>query len=497
MVTHTGWWLRRRASFLLALSLGLAVLADYLFYDAPVGWTAGLYTAALLLALAMRSLAWLRTWPGRILALGTATLGATMVLDPTPLAVILASLGLITLAMMDRQGWTGSFTRWLLRWAAFAWQIVAGPLRDMAVVRRLRRWSSRPSNNDRWQWLVALAGGAVFVGLFALANPMIEWLLRHAGAWMQDALGDLPRLTPPARVALWLAVMAGAWALLRARAPLPRRRAAAVLPPTATAPPQVALVTRCLVVFNAVFLVQMLMDGVYLIGRVKLPEGMTYAQYAQRGAYPLMATALLAGLFVLIAFRPGGAAQASAWTRRLVLAWIGQNVLLMLAAAWRLNLYMEQYSLSRWRFAAAVWLLLVAIGLMWLLWRIAADRSNAWLVNRVALSALLVLYAVSLVNVDGLIARYNVAHCLENRGQGVPLDIGYLQSLGHESLPALRAFARTELLPGTDLEAQHARCDAAIAALEHQLDRELVDWRGWTARRLAAHRDTAQAGWMD
>ena len=41
----------------------------------------------------------------------------------------------------------------------------------------------------------------------------------------------------------------------------------------------------------------------------RCPTASTYAAYAHRGAYPLIATALLAAGFVLVAMRPGGPAE--------------------------------------------------------------------------------------------------------------------------------------------------------------------------------------------
>ena len=52
------------------------------------------------------------------------------------------------------------------------------------------------------------------------------------------------------------------------------------------------------------------MDFVYLWGGKTLPDGMSYAEYAHRGAYPLIATALLAGAFVLVALRPGSETES-------------------------------------------------------------------------------------------------------------------------------------------------------------------------------------------
>jgi hypothetical protein len=79
---------------------------------------------------------------------------------------------------------------------------------------------------------------------------------------------------------------------------------------------------RSLILFSAIFAVQTSLDVLYLIYGVDLPDGMTYAQYAHRGAYPLLVAALLAGWFVLIAFRPGGLTECHTPTRCLVQLWI-------------------------------------------------------------------------------------------------------------------------------------------------------------------------------
>ena len=57
--------------------------------------------------------------------------------------------------------------------------------------------------------------------------------------------------------------------------------------------------------FQAVFALQNGLDLAFLWSGAPLPDGMTLAEYAHRGAYPLIATALLAGLFVLVTLRPG------------------------------------------------------------------------------------------------------------------------------------------------------------------------------------------------
>jgi hypothetical protein len=278
------------------------------------------------------------------------------------------------------------------------------------------------------------------------------------------------------------------WSLLRTR---PRRvfpadpdaaLQAIVLPEAPTEPArwkydEVGIIVRCLAMFNVVFAMQTVLDAIYLFGGAELPAGVTLARYAHRGAYPLVATALLAAAFVLVTFRGRGAAERSPWARRLVYLWIAQNVFLVTTAAWRLGLYVEAYSLTRWRVATAVWMLLVALGLVWIVVRILSHRDNAWLLKANILTTAAVLYACCFPNIDGFIARYNVEHCREIDGRGAPIDVEYLGELGVESIPALEWLSR-ELGP---YDGNAARVKAIT--LQEELNKKLADWRGWTWRR--------------
>src|SRR6201999_3049138 len=115
------------------------------------------------------------------------------------------------------------------------------------------------------------------------------------------------------------------------------------------------------ILFNLLFALQTVLDAVYLWGNAALPAGISYADYAHRGAYPLIATALLAGAFVLAAMRPSGAAAKSTIIRLLVYFWVAQNVLLVISSMLRLYRYVEIYMLTGWRIAALVWMLLGAL----------------------------------------------------------------------------------------------------------------------------------------
>ncbi len=483
----TGISLRRRASFGLAITFGLVALADFLFYGHPLGWNTALFGSALIAAVMLRDGRALRTWLGRGLAAACGGLLVALAIEPGPLPIILGLLALISLAILDRNGLSAAAALWLSGWARFLIRGIAQPFRDARLGQRRQRARGirHPLLITTVRWIIPVLLSLTFVGLFTLANPIIA-----------DWTADLPELFAPRRIGLWLIVGLCAWALLRTRLGRTPKRTAR---PTGTHDHFRRLerdtgstwITRSLVLFNAVFAVQTVLDLFYLYGGAALPEGMTYAEYAHRGAYPLIATALLAGLFVLITFRPGGPAERSAWARRLVFLWIAQNVLLVVSSVWRLSLYVDVYSLTRWRVAAGVWMTLVALALVLLVVRIATRRDNRWLVQANTLMAAAVLYACCFVGFDRWIADYNVRHCREIVAQqpdapadllNAPLDIAYLQRLGPDALPALRHYlAQTDDAnhPTTRRIARHA-----IHHAQTQLDHHLADWRGWTIRRL-------------
>ncbi len=493
MVRHVHWVFRSKTFVWLACA-GLAALFDGLFWGHPLGWSAVIFAGVVVAVHLGRAPGLWRFGWGRVMAVLAAGLVLALVEEPSPLAllVVFAGLGTLVLVAQREMALADRVSAWMRNWILLLATIPVRILLDnVIVVRWLRRHPqaagriARAATFIAW-WVLPVIAGAVFVGLFALANPIIE-------RWLRDGLENAWRLLDGlaflnvTRVLLWIVVAVGAYGLLRYRRMRVRRREAGVV----RAEPVMAraawiqtlsgpgMIIRCLVVFNAVFVVQSGLDLVYLFGGAKLPAGMTYAHYAHRGAYPLVFTALLAGWFVLLAFKTGGAGQRSAWSRRLVYAWIGQNVFLLVSTIWRLWLYVDAYSLTRLRVAAMIWITLVGLGFFWIAGRIIRARSNAWLWRMNAVTLLGVLYVCAFVNFDGLIADFNVRHCREVTGVGVAIDIGYLERLGPEALPALAWLGARDAGQGAEIE-------RARQALLAELRAELQDWRGWTYRRWRA-----------
>jgi hypothetical protein len=288
-------------------------------------------------------------------------------------------------------------------------------------------------------WIIPLSIFAVFLGLFSSANPLIEHRL------MQIDLRVLFEFLNSWRMKFWIFIACAIWPLIHrrikckpARQPEPGTAAIAAEPSDLDHLLGEKAMSRSLILFNALFALQTGLDLTYLWGGASLPDGMSHAEYAHRGAYPLIVTALLAAGFVLVAMRPGGPAENSRLIRPLVLLWTGQNILLVVSSILRLDLYVAAFSLTYLRLAAFIWMVLVAAGLVLMLIQIVLQKPNSWLIAANAISLALVLYGCCFINTPRLVASYNVEHSREIGGTGPNLDLQYLGSLGPQAEPALR-----------------------------------------------------------
>jgi hypothetical protein len=169
---------------------------------------------------------------------------------------------------------------------------------------------------------------------------------------------------------------------------------------------------------------------------------MTLADYAHRSAYPLILTALFAGLFVLVFLRPGSATAKVPTIRRLVTAWIAQNLFLVASSILRTVDYVEAYSLTVLRLSALLWMALVAVGLVLVLVRLLRERSAGWLINANLAAAGLLLGATCFVDLSATTAWWNLRHAREFDGDGAALDLCYMNELGASALLPLVAIER-------------------------------------------------------
>ena len=492
---------RKSYAYIVLATLAVVASADVLLYNHTIGWTAAAIAAVLVAAISLRETKFLTNTGGRVVWLATLGLIVALIEQPTKLNLFYIFLCISALSLANSAGWESDFWQWTKRWSLWLATSWARLFLDnnIAMQWMIRRGISPRVARAIAAWIIPLLLSSVFVGLFAWANPIISNWLGNFFEWLGNLLPNILNLLNIGRIIFWLAFAALAWGLIRSRTwtgqfratPGAERSAAQGSPDPLIdpAPPTytfVPLIIRCLILFNIVFLVENILDSYYLWAH----QGMNateFKQYVRRGAYPLVAAALLAGTFVLITFRPGSETEKSNAARKLVYIWIAQTILLTISAAWRLARYVEMTELTRLRVASTIWFALVALGLLYIIWRIVRRRSNTWLINVNAITALLILYPCCFINFDGLIADFNARHCEEVGGGGSPLDIEYYRALGPTSVAALDSVMDKIPYAGRREQAQRVSDD-----LHAELAADLSDWHSWTWRRHRAAKEVEE-----
>jgi hypothetical protein len=482
----------RRSSFWLKVLLGVAVvaLADRMVFEAnAVGLNLAILLAAATLALAITRPAVWRDRLGRWGILAAALLALLPAERPSFVGLLLWVLAIAVATLSPRAARSDDGFRWFQRLAVAGARALFLWIGDLRTLLRAR---ARRAPLRLTAVLLAAAlpvlGGIVFLELFAAANPVI--------ARWQSSLQFAP--LDVGRVVFWLVVAFPLATMLRPRGLARPLKTPGIEGDLNVPGVTVASVTAALVVFNGLFAVQNGLDIAYLWSGAGLPRGVSFADYAHRGAYPLIATALLAGGFVLVLLRPGSATARRPAVRWLVSAWVAQNLFLVASTILRTADYIETYSVTRMRIAALIWMGLVAAGLALILWRVLAAKSSGWLVNANLALLGVVLLVCSLVDFSAITAAWNVSHAREVGGKGVALDLCYMRSLRGGGVVSLAELERR--LPDGDFRRRVAvvrsRLGQGLAGHVDREDDRIVtrspDWRGLRFRddrrlaRLAA-----------
>jgi len=424
-------------SFLLKIGVTilLVVTFNWLFpYDLE-GVSVGLFGLAWLVGLILARPAVRHSRLGVATALAFAALfSVALAYDPGPLPLFLFLCALSIATLLPRTAGFDDAWRWAVRLLLHGMTGAIRPVLDL-----LRLLAIRPRGRRRTLKALAgtlalpLFGTILFTILFAKANPLIA-----------NALGRIA-LPTPAKLIEWTFATFLVWPMLRPHPVVTRLKIpdpAVELPGTSLASALIALT-----LFNILFAVENGLDVAFLWSGAPLPAGTSMADYAHQGAYPLIATALLAGFFVLTMLRPGTASAADPWARRLVALWVAQNLFLVASSALRTIDYIQAYDLTAWRIAALLWMGLVAVGLILICWRLWTARSTRWLINANALAAAFVLIPCSFIDLNALAARWNVSHAREVGGAGSQLDLCYLSRMGAPALLPLMELEQRPLSP--------------------------------------------------
>jgi Domain of unknown function (DUF4153) len=202
-------------------------------------------------------------------------------------------------------------------------------------------------------------------------------------------------------------------------------------------------------------------------------EGLTFAEYARRGFWELLAAAIITGGVIAFAWVAGGRDRSPRGSFRwLAGALVGLDLVVLVSAFRRLTLYEDAFGWTWPRLAVHAAILAVAALLV--CGAVAVFRGRvAWLATAAAVVATVTLIGISLVDPDAFIARRN----LERSARTGELDVGELRSLSADAVPAL-ADALGSLAPC-------ARAEVS-ALLEQAAGGDGYGWASWNLGRERA-----------
>ena len=186
---------------------------------------------------------------------------------------------------------------------------------------------------------------------------------------------------------------------------------------------------------NVLFFAFILVQLTYLFGGEGniASQGFTYAEYARKGFFELIAVAIISFLLLLTTekYTAKKDTEHTLIFKILSMALFVQVILIMVSAFKRLFLYEEAYGFTTLRLYSHAFIIFLAIIFILLLYKIYKDKRENAFAFRAFVSIVVFLTVMNILNPDVFIARRNI----ERFATTGKLDTYYLSSLSDDAVP--------------------------------------------------------------
>ncbi|NND76862.1 MAG: DUF4173 domain-containing protein [Flavobacteriales bacterium] len=171
-------------------------------------------------------------------------------------------------------------------------------------------------------------------------------------------------------------------------------------------------------------------------------------EFVHEGTYFLIFSILIAMVVVLFYFRKNlNFIKNIQLLKTLAIVWTAQNIFLALSVAMRNFWYIKYYNLAYLRIGVFFFLIVSIIGLVMIIRKIKEKRSSFFLVRKTSLAIYVALLGLSIMNWDGIIAKFNFSRYSE-----AFMHFDFMAKLSDKTLPLLD---RTETELATIQEYQY------------------------------------------
>jgi len=320
--------------------------------------------------------------------------------------------------------------------------------------------------------LLAVPLLVVFGALFASADTVFANVLQNLFAFDLNSV-----VSHMFFIGFWGALTAGylRWGLFG--------RPAAWSRPTASTGVGIVPSAVAIGLLDLLFLLFVVVQLRYFFGGVALIEattGLTYAEYARRGFFELVAASSLTLPVLLGADHlvRGETAEHLRTFRRLAGLLLVLLAVVMASALGRMRLYVAAYGLSEDRLYATAFMVYLLGVFAWFAWTVLRGTAGGSPRTRFAFGALIqgfsVLAGLHILNPDAFIVRTNLNRPAAER----PFDAKYALSLGADAVPFL-----LDALPRLGADDQCAVARKLLSRWKND-----SDWRTWNWSRSRARR---------
>lgn len=339
---------------------------------------------------------------------------------------------------------------------------------------------------------IPVAVCALFLLIFAAANPVVTRVFETIGAHVSDFFCHIGEYVTIGRVMLWLLWLMLFAALIR---PAVKSRLARWLETygeelkqdrsAALAHDTFASAFWTLVSVNVLFLAYNAMDSVYLYLKATLPAGITWTDYTHRGCGWLTLGLLVSSVVIGSIFRGGLNFHPRArGLKKLSYVWAAQNGLLAIGSMRRLQMYIDFSGLTHLRITGIYGSLLVAAGLAIMVYKVRTNRGFIWLVRRYVLAFCMALTILALTPNEWVCASYNVKKIMEHKPRA--LRPVFLKRLSPEALPPLVALLDYERDDGDAVRQRMVREGVAALLGRHLKELDARDSVCWAKQQGSA-----------
>ncbi|MEW6026759.1 MAG: DUF4153 domain-containing protein [Planctomycetota bacterium] len=334
---------------------------------------------------------------------------------------------------------------------SYCWTSLKLPLVLAGYGRTLVQLSSRlPSWGARLLrlgliWLIPAVIVLVFIGIFALANIVVESWVKDAWNWAWEQLAHILDYFPSiGHIFFWIFSFVFAVILLA-----PQKLKVTILTPIlgededmkqGSALPFADLLAtiaiNTLIAVNLAFLFYNAVDFSFLWIKRALPQGLNYSEYARSGTFWLtMALALTSFVLGVIFIRDLNFHRRTRLLKILAWIWVAQNLIIAIGTFHRLIMYIDFNGLTRMRLVGAYGITLVVIGLLIVALKMHRVKSFLWMTRRHLLVFSLALLALVITPMDWVVFKYNTHIILHSNPRSAVQLIA--QPITAEGIPAL------------------------------------------------------------